>query len=900
MSTARRFVLRLLSFFRSGHGDADLRREIRAHLQLLEDQFIGQGMTPDNAVDAARRAFGGVDQVRAHQRDTRSFRWLDDSWLDFKLGARMLIKYPGLSLVGGIAMAVAIAFGAAAFAFFYSYLYPTLPLDEGERVIALENWDVAANNEERQSVHDLVTWQAELRLVQDVAAFRTISRNLIVPGGAVEPIRIAEMTASGFSVSRVPPFLGRPLVEDDQRLGAAPVLVIGYDVWQTRFGSDPAVVGREVRLGNTLHTIVGVMPERFAFPVNHSYWAPLRVNPSDYPRGQGPQIFIFGRLAPGVTAEEAQAELSALGWRASAAFPSTHAQLRPRVLPYTYPLADIQDVSLWEVAMMQLMISMLLIIVAFNVAILIYARTATRQAEIAVRNALGASRPRIVGQLFIEALVLAATAAAVGLGLAKVVLQQGHLIMEAEGIRSPFWMDYALPGPVVIYVLALTVVAAVIAGVVPAVKATGRGVQSTLKQLGGSTGLQLGRTWTVLIIAQVAFAVGGLPVAAAMGWNEIRHATTTPEFAAEQFLAAAFAMDPEPPAGGDLAVYRRELPIRFEKLQSELISRLEDEPWVADVTLARSMPGQEPTAYIEIDGLANAGTRTANGNSVSVNHVEIDFFDAFEASILTGRPFHAGERDTAAKTVIVNRTFVRQVLNDADALGRRIRYVSNDDAHTENTQAERWFEIVGIVADLDANALDPELATAAIYHPRVAREAAPLTLAARVRGGTPSSFVGRLREITTAIDPTLRLNPFPLVEIYRQQNVALRLVGLVVGLIIVSVLMLSAAGIYALMSFTVAQRKKEIGIRAALGAEPQRLLRSIFGRAAGQLTVGLVVGVLSIALLDLLSEGSLMGGQQAIILPVISVLMLAAGLIAAVGPARRGLRMDPTQALREP
>ncbi len=307
MSTIRRWLRRLLSVVRSDRAERDLAREIDAHLQLLEDQFVAQGMSAADARFAARRAFGGVEQAKEHQRNTRSFRWLDDSRLDLKLGARMLVKYPGLTLVGGIAMAVAIAFGTAFFAFLYSYMYPTIPLDEGDRLVALENWDLAVNNEERQSLHDFVTWREELKTVQDVSAFRTIGRSLIVPGGAAEPVRIAEMTASGFAAARVPPFLGRPLLEQDQEPGAARVLVIGYDVWKTRFASDPAIVGREVRLGNTPHTVVGVMPDAFRFPINHSAWVPLRVNPSEYERGQVPEIFIFGRLAPGVSSDDAQA-----------------------------------------------------------------------------------------------------------------------------------------------------------------------------------------------------------------------------------------------------------------------------------------------------------------------------------------------------------------------------------------------------------------------------------------------------------------------------------------------------------------------------------------------------------------------------------------------------------------
>ena len=235
-------------------------------------------MSPEEARFAAQRAFGGVEQAKEHQRDARAFRWIDDSLIDFKLGARMLKKYPGLSIVGGIGLAAAIAIGSTSFAFFYSYLYSTLPLDEGHRVVALENWDVGRNNEEQRSLHDFVGWRKELRTLDELSAFHTIGRNLIVPGGTIEPVQIAEITASAFTLTRVPPMLGRFIVEGDEQPGAAQVVVIGHDVWQSRFASDPAIVGRDIRLGNNIHTIVGVMPAGFKFPVNHSYWVPLQIN----------------------------------------------------------------------------------------------------------------------------------------------------------------------------------------------------------------------------------------------------------------------------------------------------------------------------------------------------------------------------------------------------------------------------------------------------------------------------------------------------------------------------------------------------------------------------------------------------------------------------------------------
>jgi putative ABC transport system permease protein len=375
------------------------------------------------------------------------------SWMDFKLGWRMLVKYPGLTLVGGLGMAVAIAIGAGSFALIYASLHPTLPLDEGERIVGLENWDADINNQDYRSLHDFVSWRDELKSVETIGAFRAIQRNLVAPDGRSEAIAVAEMTASGFQVARVPPLLGRPLVSADERTGAPAVLVIGYELWRTRFASESSIIGRSVRLGATVHTVVGVMPPGFEFPVNHRAWVPLRLNPSDYERRQGPRISVFGRLAPGVTLERAQVELTTIGQRTAAAFPKTHERLRPRVVLYTETMFD--DEPRRGLHFMQVLISLLVVVVGVNVAILVYARTATRQTEIAVRTALGASRRRIVGQFFVEALVLSLVAASAGLFLANVALRQADAAakqLAAPMGSVPFWMTFELSSGTVVYV----------------------------------------------------------------------------------------------------------------------------------------------------------------------------------------------------------------------------------------------------------------------------------------------------------------------------------------------------------------------------------------------------------------------------------------------------------------
>lgn len=889
MTTIRRFVLRLLSFFRPGAAEAELSREIHSHLQLLEDEFVAKGMPRDEARLAARRAFGGVEQAKEHQRDARGFRWLEGARIDFKLGARMLVKHPGLSLIGGAGLAVGVAIGAAFFAMTYAFYYATLPGEGGDRIVALENWDIEANNEMLRSMHDLGVWQREMKTVEEIGAFRTIGRTLTVPGGSVEGVQVAQITAVGFNITRVAPLIGRPIVPGDENRDAQPVVVIGADVWRSRFGGDSSVLGRELRLGNVVHTIVGVMPDGYGFPVNHSYWIPFSIDVSAFGLREGPEIVIFGRLRDGVSMEQAQAELSAIGAQAASAYPLTHARLQPRVFPYAHSILDIQDVTAAEFAAMQSLMSLLAVIIAINVGVLVYARTATRQQEIAVRTAIGASRGRIVGQLFIEALVLTGAASIAGVALAHFGLTQGYAIFAAEGDGGlPYFLTVGMPFAAYVYVAVMTVFAALIAGVLPALRATGPRVQDTLKKASGTDGPQLGRVWTLLIVAQVAIAVAGLPATIAISWSGVQRGLTKANYREESFLAAVLNTDAEAPAGVPASDYARDSLLRFEKSTTDLVAGLEAEPAVDDVTVALAIPSSENRARIAIDGAISVQSGALD---IGYNRIATDFFDVFGARIIAGRTLRDSDNTGDTQAIVVNRAFVTQLLGGGNPIGRRLHY-AREKADGITTQ----YEIVGVVTDLGTNPVRPDLIDPVIYH--ALRTSTRATALIRLRGTDPLQFSPRLRELTTALDPSMRLRVVTFSEMKRQQQIALRLMLLASSLVVTTVLLLSAAGIYAMMSFTVSQRRKEIGIRAAMGADAGQLLRSIFRKAVLQLGAGVVVGTVLALLLDLASEGEMLGLFGRGLLPVTALVMVLVGLFATLGPARRGLRIQPTEALR--
>lgn len=826
------------------------------------------------------------------------------SWLDVKLGLRMLRKYPALALVSVIGMSVAIAIAAGYYGAIGAMIDPSLPLDDGDRIVSVRYVDLTDPGDAMlQSAHDLVAWRDELRSIRDLAAFRSETRNLIVEGQGADLVDVAQMTAAGFRVARVAPVLGRTLLEEDEREGAPPVVVIGYEEWQDRFDGDPAILGHTVRLGSTVHTVVGVMPADFRFPRHHRFWIPLHLDVNAYERGDGPAIYMFGRLAEGASLEQAQAELSTIGQRNAQAYPRTHERLRPRVSPYTHPFMNID--SLTQVAFfrtLQMALALLLVVVALNVAVLVYARTASRAGEIAVRGALGASRKRVITQLFAEALVLSSISAILGLSLAAVGLRVVEYLNDAPGgdYEMPFWVDFGLTPGVVMYVAGLAILAGLIIGVLPGLKVTGR-LQAGLQQLTSrGSDKQLGRTWTGLIVLQVGIAVAILPFAVYVAGQAVVVASAESQYPAEQILRANLRMRPElGPSGvvNDEAVDG--LDARLVDRAAELLRRLEADPAIARASVATSSPGQGPSRRIEVEG-RSAPSETAsaqNGTDVTTNTIEPDFFAVHDVRVVAGRAFVEADALEGSTVAIVDRVFAEQILGGA-ALGRRIR-LADTAGPGEEPEPGPWLEIVGVVPDFSANdgwgPPDPKL-----YLPLSLTEPRGyLTLAVRAADASVPAVARRLTEIAAALDPSLQLDGLnTAADVDRLDRQFMLFVAFGVAAVTLSVLLLSATGIYAMMSFIVAGRRREIGIRTALGADRGRVLAGVFARASAQLGAGVLAGLVLAAAVNEATGGSQFGDDILLLFPVVALVMISVGLLSALGPARRALDVQPTEALR--
>src|SRR5918997_244009 len=322
---------RLRLLFGRGAAESRMTKEIGFHVDMETERLVRElGLDPVEARRRAVVAFGGIERHKEELRDGRGRGWFDAFSLDLKLGGRMLVKYPGLTVVGGLAMTFAICVGTVIFQVLALLLSPTLPLPAGERIVHIQNRDVATNDDEPRALYDFCVWRDTVRSVTQLGAWRDVSRNLVVAGGDARPVAVAEITASGFRVASAAPLMGRVLTDSDAEPASPLVAVIGYEVWRTRFGSDPNVLGRTVQLGDEHATVVGVMREGFEFPVAHDVWTPLRAEMLNQAPRSGPPITIFGVLAPGATIETAQTELTTVGRTIASDQRATHEHLQPR------------------------------------------------------------------------------------------------------------------------------------------------------------------------------------------------------------------------------------------------------------------------------------------------------------------------------------------------------------------------------------------------------------------------------------------------------------------------------------------------------------------------------------------------------------------------------------------
>ncbi|MBI3982464.1 MAG: ABC transporter permease, partial [Gemmatimonadetes bacterium] len=788
------------------------------------------------------------------------------------------VKNPGVTAIAVVALGLGIGLTTTMFSIVYGAMYRGLPFERAHELVHMERNDPGENGRPIEvPIHDYHDWVAQQKSFVGLMAFYSGTINVSGIEGRPERFDGAFVTANTFDLLGQRPLYGRAFVAGEDRPGSPNVAILGYEPWRNRFDSDPNVVGTTVRMNGQPTTIVGVMPRSFAFPVDQEMWMPMKQDPLTLKRGEGFTLEVVGRLRPGISIDEATAEMNLIAKRLGDEYPVTNAGLEVVVKPYTEEYIGQEPAAM--LLTMLAAVFLVLLIACANVANLLLSRAAVRSKEVAVRTALGATRIRVVTQFLTETFVIASAGAALGLGIAWLGVRIFNVVIAPT--EPPFWIDIRIDPAAIGFVLLLVLLSTLLSGVFPALKASGGNVHDTLKdEARGSSSLRLGRVSKGLVIAEIALSCGLLVAAGLMIKSVAQLGSIDYGFRTDVLTARVGLFEGDYPD----AERRRQF---FDQLEQ----RLGGLPGVQAVTLATSLPGvgSEGTRFA-VEGVAYAEEK----DYPFTRRVAASpgYFDAFGVGVLQGRGFTGQDRQDALPVALVNQSFATKYFPHESPLGRRIR---------EGTAAstEPWRTIVGVVPDTYLDGVENE-EPAGIYIPLAQTDRRFMSLILRT-SGDPMATAPAVRDAVIAVDPDLPIYFVRTVDqAVRENTWFYRVFG---GLFMVfgaAALFLGGVGLYGVMSFSVSRRTQELGIRMALGAQGRDVLRLILSQGMGQLGFGLGLGLL---VAGLLSQGLKIilfevRPLDPLTFAVVATTLFLIGVAACYVPARRATRVDPVFALR--
>ncbi len=801
-------------------------------------------------------------------------------WRDARFGFRMLIRHPTLSIISILTFGLGIGITTMVFSVVNGALFKGLPFEEGDRIVALGNINPVRNYRSQSvSVQDYVIWQERQTVFEVMGAWTDANLNLAWTGAAPERFSAGLMTSGAFDTLRVKPLLGRTFRASDNQPGAEPVLIIGYDLWRERFGGSQNVLGTTVRADGITHTIVGVMPDGFAFPFRQEIWIPLEINPLATVRGKGPSHQVVARLKKGVTIEQAVAQAVAISAQLEREYPQTNHGLVATVRPF---VENMLGPGIYRTLYTMLAAGIgVLLIACVNVANLLLARASLRSKEIAVRMAVGAGRGRIVAQFMTEVLMLAFAGSILGFGLSEAGMKWFLSAITID--PPPFFITFDLDYRVMTFIAAITLAASLFAGLVPSFQITGKHINGALKDDSrASTGLRIGKFSSGLIVGEVAISCGLLIAAGFMIKSVIQLKTVDMPFATEGIFTAEIELPRLQYPDAD----RR---IRFYE---ELVPRLEAIPAVEAATLSDGLPAEgNGITPFQVEG--NAYVSDGDYPTACKGTVAPGYFGTFHTKILRGREFTGLDRQGSLPVAIVNESFARANFPRYDPLGRKIRR-GKVDANTP------WLTIVGLVPDMLMQGMGNNQTGAGFYIPIAqSNVSSSINIALRVQGD-PGLVTPDVRTAVAALDADL-----PVYNVRTMKGVIARstwfyhIFGTFFMAFGCAALLLAVAGLYGVMSFAVTQRTREMGVRMALGAQGNQLVGLIMRSSVLLLSLGLFLGLgaglaLSSPLGSLMYKGN---PRDPVVIAVVILTLAAAGLLANFIPARRVAKIDPVVAL---
>ncbi len=884
-------------FFRRELAEKHLDAELRFHLEQRVADLVAAGMTPEEARRRARLEFGGIDQVKEECRDVGISHIIETFLQDIRYGLRQLRRNVGFSCVAILVLALGIGANTGMFSIVNAVLLEPLPFHDPSRLVELQVTE-SAPGKYPLTGPDYLDWQAQNHTLAATSLYSWPTQENLSLADEAAPAAVMRVQANFFSTVRVQPLLGRTFAEGEDAAGLDRVAVLSYSVWQQQFGAQRDIIGKDIELDGQSYAVVGVMPEWFTLRFNVQVWTPLDMSPKNLgPRGSH-RWQAFGRLKPGITASQASADLTAIEERLAKLYPNDEAGVKAAVTPLQ---EDLRSGSQCELLILLAAVGFLLLIACANIAGLMLARATSRSHEMALRAALGANRWRLARQLLTESVLLALAGGVAALAGAYWIVRY---VQSAPSLPLPRLHPIALDFRVLLFAFAVSIFVGILFGLAPALQAPGTHLVNDLKStsqavFGSSGGRQALRD--VLVVGEIAVSLALLVGSGLLlrTFAAMRDANIGVE--RQGLLTMGLSL---PAARYSNAEQRR-------AFLDSLLAKVRHTPGVSFAALSSEIPLEGGSnGYITVPGNNNPAFAK---QLVEWNYISQDYFQTYGTAFLRGRDFTPEDMQNAAETgaklwaaftsheglkslppglifpAIINRTMANTFWPHQNPIGK-----SFETGPVGN-------EVIGVVGDVKEGAITKEASSQAYF---------PLTAALDYLGAShlavrtsvaPLSVLGAIRHDVASLDNSLAVyRPRTMQQIVSDHMRGTSLQTVLLGLFAALALVLAVTGIYGVMAYLVACRRREFGIRIALGARRIDVLELVVTQGLKLVVIGMAIGIAgSLALTRFLS--SLLYGVKptdALTFIAVSLILTGAALLASYIPARRAAKVDPMMALR--
>jgi putative ABC transport system permease protein len=875
------FASRIRTWLSPRPVDQDFEHELQAHLDLLTDENVRRGMNLDEARRAARLRLGGLTQLKETNRELRGLAMLEAFFQDTRYAVRMLRKNPGFTAVAVLTLALGIGANTAIFSIVYAMLLKPLPYSQPEQLLTLfEAQPQAGVKATGWSYANFAEVREQNRIFSDMAGSQ--QHQLTLTGrGEPSVVSTSVVTPELFSVFGQRPLMGRAFYPEDGKPGAPAAVILSENLWRGSFGADPNVIGTSINLDKRSFTIVGVMPAVFRFPIlteSQQLWIPLVQDPlfgSWMERRGGHWLRVTGRLKPGVSTTQVQAELDEIGARLAKEFPAENDGWSIRFMPLKQLIVgDVKSALLVLLGA----VGLVLLIACANIANLLLTRATSRAREIAVRSALGAGRSRIVRQLLSETLVLGMLGGLAGIALAYAGVYGLTSLMPRDVPQvNAIRVDNFVLG----FALLLSGVASGAFGLAPALFAANSNLQSSLRARSGESGDRR-RVRGFLAAGEIALAMALLVAAGLLLRSFSKLMAVGPGFDAQHVVQADIS----------LPRFQYSMPQQWAAFSEELLTRLQSEPGMRDAAVVVPRPMTDGFVNLGFDIVGNPPVSLGTSRTANYVSVSPDYFRVMEIPLLSGRLFDRRDVSSSPRVSLISETMARIYFANQNPLGKQILFGFPPDIGTAR-------EIVGVVGDVRDVALEQDPG-AMMYVPYAQAPFWGANVVVRSTLG-PASVAGAIRRNVQQIDKDLPVTDVAMMKDSIDATVAQpKFRTFLLGLFAAMALVLAATGIFGVISYSVSRRTNEIGIRVALGASRNTILRMVLRETLVLTCAGLALGVpAALAASHLL--GHMLFNVSANDPATLSAVAFTLALVAAIAgyiPARRAMRVDPMVALR--